>query len=441
MTTPRLRFILNSALATSAPGGANAARVQNEVGDLFLWSSNAVGIQITTGTGAVGVGKTAAVGVALDVSGLMHSTSFGGGCISDALTLTSSAVAASATALSNVNITASGALQRTGGVMTGLLTCSNLSVIGTIETINAYVTMSSNVVISNSGTGIGPALTVSQTQAGTQTVAQFSAGATTALFISSTGNVGIGHASAAYALDVVGNTLITGTLQTSSNITVYGTLGIGKPAPVGGFSLDISGSVNISGILQTSSNVAIGKPVSNPNFQLDVSGNVNISGGVTATNIAAVTHTGTNMTLTGTAITSNMTVFGPSTQYGNTGIGKAPVVGGTYALDVSGSVNVSGTITSGGNVGFKTFYATGTLASAVNGGTNFPLPTGVTCSNIIGVTAILNTGSLIINSGSTRDTAYYWDYNIAGNTVYLKLGSSASSITSATVLFVFTTNS
>ena len=285
MPTVGLEFILNSPLATSAPGGTNAARVQNDVGDLCLWSSNNVGMRITAGTGAVGVGKTAAIGVALDVSGSLHSsnvvtgpifgTSLNGGCISDSLTLTSSAIAASAMALSNVNVVASGALQRSGGVVTGMLSCSNLSVLGSIETVNAFVTMSSNVVITNSGTGT--ALIVSQS--GAQPVAQFSASGSTALFISSTANVGIG-----------------------------------KVAPI--------------------------------NFQLDVSGNVNISGAATVASIAAVTHTGTNMALTGTAQTSNLVVSGTSTLTSNVGVGKAPVAGGSYALDVSGSVNVSGTVSS-----------------------------------------------------------------------------------------------
>ena len=335
MPTVGLEFILNSPLATSAPGGTNAARVQNDVGDLCLWSSNNVGMRITAGTGAVGVGKTAAIGVALDVSGSLHSsnvvtgpifgTSLNGGCISDSLTLTSSAIAASAMALSNVNVVASGALQRSGGVVTGMLSCSNLSVLGSIETVNAFVTMSSNVVITNSGTGT--ALTVSQT--GSQPVAQFSASGSTALFISSTANVGIG-----------------------------------KAAPI--------------------------------NFQLDVSGNVNISGAAIVASIAAVTHTGTNMELTGTTQTSNLIVTGMSTFTSNVGVGKAPIAGGAV-FDVSGNINASGLI---GCISNSVTTTSSTIAASA---------TAVKAANDLAALALPKsggavTGSLAVNKPSVTGT-------------------------------------
>jgi len=217
-----LELILNSATAYGAPGGANAARVQNDVGDLCLWSSNNVGMRISAVSGYVGVGKTASY--ALDVSGSVNATGLYG-CITDSLTVPISTLAASAYGLSNVFAVAGAALPRAGGTVTGALTvlgslyASNVTVMGSTEVINAYETHSSNLVITNLGTG--PALTVTQTEGGTaQPVAAFYAGigaANPALMVTNAGQVGIGKATAGYALDVSG----------SVNATAIATGGVG----------------------------------------------------------------------------------------------------------------------------------------------------------------------------------------------------------------------
>ena len=256
------------------------------------------------------------------------------GCITDSVTTSSSSLAASAAGLSNVNALASSRLSQAGGAISGGLSVygnvgvgrsatanavdvcgnvsasgvvsaasavfatvvtSNLSVIGNIETVNAYVSHSSNVVITNLGTG--PALVVTQTEGGSQQpVAKFVAGSNVGLFVDYQGNVALGKS-------------------------------------VAGAALDVSGALIVGG------NVGVGKA---PTTQLDVSGSANLSG-----SIAAVTHTGTNMTLTGTAQTSNLTVTGTCTHSGNVGVGKGPAGVGSYALDVSGSVNASGIIVGG----------------------------------------------------------------------------------------------
>jgi len=213
-----LELILNAPTAYGAPGGANAARVQNDVGDLCLWSSNQVGMRISAVSGYVGVGKTASY--ALDVSGGMYATGLYG-CITDSLVTTSSALAASATGLSNVGAIASAALPRAGGTVSGALTvigslyASNVTVLGSTEVINAYETHSSNLVITNLGTG--PALTVTQTEGGTaQPVAAFYAGigaANPALMVTNAGQVGIGKSTTGYALDVSGSVNVSGTLS------------------------------------------------------------------------------------------------------------------------------------------------------------------------------------------------------------------------------------
>jgi len=163
-----LELILNASTGTPV-GGVNTARVQNDVGDLCLWSSNFAGMRISAGTG---------------------------------------------------NVAMTGTLN-----VAGQLTASNVSVLGTTQIINAYETHSSNVVINNYGTG--PALAVMQTETTAQPVAAFYAGSNTALMVTSTGQVGIGKSTAGYALDVSGSVNVSGTITTGNTgiryWTIYGT--------------------------------------------------------------------------------------------------------------------------------------------------------------------------------------------------------------------------
>jgi hypothetical protein len=93
-------------------------------------------------------------------------------------------------------------------LVTGTLTTSNLSVLGTTTTINAYETVSSNVVINNTS-GVGPALRVAQTGSGAgYPVADFYdndvSTSVPALRIADGGNVGVGTATALQKLHING---------------------------------------------------------------------------------------------------------------------------------------------------------------------------------------------------------------------------------------------
>jgi len=156
-----LELILNASTGTPV-GGVNTARVQNDVGDLCLWSSNFAGMRISAGTGNVAMTGTLSVA--------------------------------------------------------GQLTASNVSVLGTTEIINAYETHSSNVVINNYGTG--PALAVMQTETTAQPVAAFYAGSNAALMVTSAGQVGIGKSTAAYALDVSGSVNVSGAITVSGTTVI-----------------------------------------------------------------------------------------------------------------------------------------------------------------------------------------------------------------------------
>ena len=104
------------------------------------------------------------------IGGIANMTSLSGACITDSLTTPSSTRCASAAAVAALNTNMGAFLPLVGGnvsgdlVVGGSLACSNLTVLGGLNTVYAYETNSSNVVIDNKGTG--PALKVTQVEGG-----------------------------------------------------------------------------------------------------------------------------------------------------------------------------------------------------------------------------------------------------------------------------------
>ena len=165
----RCSLALNGPAAWALPGGSNVATLANSVGDMRLSAGGHAGLRVRADTGDV------------DVSGAL---------------------------------TVSGDFRAARTIYT-----SNMSVLGGLEVVNAYETHSSNVVIANAGTG--PAIAVSQVEygpLGPQPVATFTAGSNVALFVGSTGYVGIGKTSAGCALDVSGNVNVSGRLTLSNAV-------------------------------------------------------------------------------------------------------------------------------------------------------------------------------------------------------------------------------
>ena len=266
------------------------------------------------------------------------SDSLDGACITSSLVSGSATVAASAGALSVVNATASAALPRSGGTVSGDLTvvgqfnASNVTVLGSVETVNAYETHSSNVVITNLGTG--PALIVTQTEdgpLGAQDVARFCAGSNVVLSVTKSGGVGVGKGDASCALDVSGGLSVSGQTFYASNV------GIGK-GPTTGAALDVSGDARVSGTL-TSSNISFTGALIQNGAPYIGSQWTNLNGGVTfASNVAVGKGTflggGSYYALD---VSGALSVAGLTYCTSNVGIGKPP----SYGLDVSGTVNLN----------------------------------------------------------------------------------------------------
>ena len=202
--------------------------------------------------------------------------------------------------------------------------------------MRAFETNSSNLWINNGGTG--PALRVTQVEngpLGAQPVAEFYNGAgTAALVIDNAGNLAVNKPTAGFELDVSGVVCAVGlsgcitdsTSMTSSIVAasatafksayalanaavpssggyVSGTLAVGKTSVLGGIACDVSGIVRASA------------------FQLVSGGAIGGGGGG-----------GGYCDISGTGIWAGS----------NVGVGRSPT--GTYALDVSGNANVSGSV-------------------------------------------------------------------------------------------------
>ena len=340
----------------------------------------------------------------------------------------------------SVALDVSGSICATGSVLGSVgtfaqLYASNVAVLGSIETVNAYETHSSNVTIANAGTG--PALLVSQTETGPlgpQPVAAFYAGSNVAVFVDSLGHVGIGKGSAGsnVALDVSGSVAVSGPLGTlpvaqfsaGSNVALVvdgaGNVAIGgKTAAAAAYALDVSGSIQATGLnvsgtsaITLASGTAAQKPsapiagMMRYNTTLSqieyysgsawasipgVTGNAKVSGGNYASNVSGynVLYFTSSETLT-VSVAGNVEVLvvagggGGGCRFGGGG-GAGGVVyypsyniaSGAYAITVgaggSGGLTDQTRGSNGGN------SSLGSLITAIGGG-------GGGCENLTGLT-------------------------------------------------------
>jgi len=292
--------------------------------------------------------------------------------------------------------------------VSGNLTVAGSNIINN-TIVNNTLFESSNVRISNAGTG--PALYVSQQETTAQPLAQFIAGTAQALFINSLGQVGVGQASAAFALDVLGDVNFSGTLRSNgsayvgsqwttvatSNVTFSnaqgGFVGIGKAAPA--FALDVAGDLNFSGTLRSNGAAYVGSQfATNAVSNITLASGSNLGVGLSnPSGPLQIMGQGASSAVTGLFVASNALV----------GVGKSNP---TFSLDILGDINFTGTLRSNGVV-----FSTGSGGSGGGGGggsggstTNaiWYTTSNVTASNYIGLTA---NGSTVVQNVGTPFSA------------------------------------
>lgn len=131
----------------------------------------------------------------------------------------------------------------------------------------------------------------------------------------------------------------------------------------------------------------------------------------------------------------------------NVGIGMSSP---TVAFDVSGSVNISGGLTTSnintGNVATRTFIMTGTLPSTVNTTLNAgAVPAGVIAITLS--TNIVNLSGVAFNSVTNytvprafaQSASYTWDFHIVEGILYVMTGPTATNIIGQAFKVVITT--
>jgi cytoskeletal protein CcmA (bactofilin family) len=153
------------------------------------------------------------------------------------------------------------------------------------------------------------------------------------------GNVGIGTTDPQFPIDISGRTNIRGNLTVSNDVSFNGNMSIAK-------NINFNGSITQNNLAFTTSQWTtntssgniyfvgnIGLGTTDPQFRIDISGRTNIRGNLTVSNDVSL-----NSNL---SVDNNVFINGFQYVQGNVGIGKYPPL---YALDISGSLNVSSTV-------------------------------------------------------------------------------------------------
>ena len=313
---------------------------------------------------------------------------------------------------------------------------SNLFVIDNYTVLNTSVYQTEQLEINNEATAT--ALKVSQ-KSSLQNVAEFYYNTTnSALIINNNGNVGIGTASPAYKLDVVG------TINASGNISANGLTINGNGASIGsitdatGLNFTTAATKEIVFTqaaevmrIHTDGNVGIG--TASPAYKLDVNGdikscNINLNATIptiTAPNKLFIT-TGEAKEIVFTQAAEVMRIH----TNGNVGIGIASPA---YKLDVVGTIKGNSLTATTGDItatlGNISASAGNISASGTITGNSLTATTGGITATAGGITA--NSGNITATSGSITTNGL----TINGN------GTSIGSITDTTGLNFITATS
>ena len=233
-------------------------------GAAVCYTAGNVGVGVTGPTRALDVSGAVGIGGALDVSGITKLTRtltvVGATALDSTLDVSGiGAFGSTVTVKGNVGVgtlDVSGAANVRGDLtVIGTLWASNVTVLGSVETVHAYETHTSNIVINNRGTG--PALTVTQTESGLQNVAEFYNGAgVPALIIDNAGNLAVNMAmpnggTSGAELDVSGSAKVSGTLFANN-------VAIGGSSINGGYALNVSGIAGFSSNVTVAGNIGVG---------------------------------------------------------------------------------------------------------------------------------------------------------------------------------------
>jgi cytoskeletal protein CcmA (bactofilin family) len=183
-------------------------------------------------------------------------------------------------------------------------------------------------------------------------------------------------------------------LDVSGNTTLWGNVGIGKTYS-SSYALDVSGATHLNSSLDVSGATHLYS-------SLDVSGNTTLNGNVTIK--GQLYYDMSSMSV------PSLDVSGNTTLWGNVGIGKT--YSSSYALDVSGNVNVTGSATlttlsatgltvTGGNTSLSTLSATGLTVTGGNTSLSTLSATGLTVTGGISQlqSGLSVTGSATLNNG------------------------------------------
>ena len=218
------------------------------------------------------------------------------------------------------------------------------------------------------------------TGAGEFGIYDYSTGGGARLFITSTGNVGIGTTSPGQLLEVNGAAKVDGTL-TATATSISGNVAAGTATITGSLS---AGSESISG------NTAIG-------------GNAAITGTLTSNGNATVGTTGTPATMT---VNGSVTVTGTLSSHGDTDTGNLTINSGNLTINTNGNKLIfpDGTQQTTAYTGTK-IIPVGSCASNISSGGG-----GCSCAQGTSVSCTLDssgngTGSCTVTGGASCTTA------------------------------------